>query len=201
MEVARIDGALPLLSRTEAMLLARISLRRLWNHHVSAYPFENLGPDHDPGLDAAELVRSYHVAERDAFISWIARRAAPPLAHAAATVLAAKGAPEVFARSYAIADSAAERLDALLPTEDPLAALVEFVRQLSVGRQNRMQWRAVLPVSRATINCIQPVPQPLAKHLTVRKTASPAWRSPRSLRLALIRSATPCAHRANGRPA
>lgn len=131
LEVARIDGALPLLSRTEAMLLARISLRRLWNHHVSAYPFENLGPDHDPGLDAAELVRSYHVADRDAFISWIARRAAPPLAHAAATVLAAKGAPEVFARSYAIADSAAERLDALLPTEDPLAALVEFVRQLS----------------------------------------------------------------------
>ena len=63
LEVARIDGALPLLSRTEAMLLARISLRRLWNHHVSAYPFENLGPDHDPGLDAAELVRSYHVAD------------------------------------------------------------------------------------------------------------------------------------------
>ncbi|MDG2514522.1 helix-turn-helix domain-containing protein [Sphingobium yanoikuyae] len=130
-EVARIDGALPFLSQRHGAVLASLSLRGLWAHHVGAYPFENLGPDHDPGLDAAELVRSHYVAERDAFCSWIARRAAPPLAHAAATVLAAKSAPEVFARGYAIADAALERLDALLPTEDPLAVLVDLVSGLS----------------------------------------------------------------------
>lgn len=131
LELARIEGALPLLSGPEATLLARRSLRRLWAHHVHAYPFDNLGPDHDPGLDAAELVRSHYAVERDAFLSWIGRRAAPALAEAACTVLAAKGAPETFARAYAIADAALERLDALLPSEDPLAALVDLVTQLS----------------------------------------------------------------------
>ncbi len=131
LELAGIDGALPLLSGPEATLLARRSLRRLWAHHVHAYPFENTGPDHDPGPDAAELVRSYHVAERDAFLSWIARRAAPPLAHAATSVLAAKGAPETFARVYAIADTALDRLDTLLPAEDPLGALVDLTGQLT----------------------------------------------------------------------
>lgn len=125
-----MDGALPFLSARYGAVLAALSLRRLWAHHVRAYPFENLGPDHNPGLDAAELVRSHHVAERDAFLSWITRRAAPPLSHAAATVLAAKGAPEVFAHRYAIADGALERLDALLPTEDPLASLINLVTQL-----------------------------------------------------------------------
>jgi DNA-binding transcriptional ArsR family regulator len=129
--VARIDGALSFLSPRHAALLAALSLRRLWAHHVRAYPFENLGPDHNPGLEAAELVRSQFTGERDAFLSWITRRGAPPLAEAAATVLAAKGGPEVFTRSYAIADGALERLDALLPSEDPLAALVDLVTQLS----------------------------------------------------------------------
>ncbi|MDX3911285.1 MAG: helix-turn-helix domain-containing protein [Sphingobium sp.] len=131
LELARIDGALPFLSEPEATLLARRSLRRLWAHHVRAYPFENTGPDHDPGLDAGELVRSPYAAERDAFLSWIARRAAPPLAEAARSVLAAKGVPETFAHAYAIADTALDRLDALLPSEDPLAALVALVAQLT----------------------------------------------------------------------
>ncbi len=131
LELARIDGALPLLSGPEATLLARRSLRRLWAHHVHAYPFDNLGPDHDPGREASELVRSHHAAERDAFLSWIARRAAPLLAAAAATVLSAKGAPETFARVYAIADIVLDRLDTLLPSEDPLATLVDLIAQLT----------------------------------------------------------------------
>jgi DNA-binding transcriptional ArsR family regulator len=128
--LARIEGALPFLSEPEATLLARRSLRRLWAHHVRAYPFENLGPDHDPGPDAAELVRTHHTAERDAFCSWIARRAAPPLAEAATSVLTAKGLPETFSSTYDPPDSALDRLDALLPAEDPLGALVALVGQL-----------------------------------------------------------------------
>jgi len=128
--LARIEGALPFLSEPEATLLARRSLRRLWAHHVRAYPFENLGPDHDPGPDAAELVRTHHTAERDAFCSWIARRAAPPLAEAATSVLTAKGLPETFSSTYEPPDSALDRLDALLPAEDPLGALVALVGQL-----------------------------------------------------------------------
>jgi len=128
--LARIDGALPLLSRTETTLLARRSLRRLWTHHVQSYPFENFGPDHDPGLDAAEMVRCHYAAERDAFCSWIARRAAPPLAEAASSVLTAKGVPETFSPAYTDADAALDRLDALLPSEDPGGALVDLVGQL-----------------------------------------------------------------------
>lgn len=131
LEVARIDGALPFIAPRQAAVLGGLSLRRLWAYHVRAYPFENMGPGQDPGRHAAELVRTHHAAERDAFLSWITRRGAVPLAGAAAAVLAAKGASEVFAHSYAIADAALERLDALLPSEDPLAALVDFVTQLS----------------------------------------------------------------------
>ena len=131
LELARIDGALPFVAPRHAAVLAGLSLRRLWAHHVRAYPFENLGPDHNPGLHAAELVRTQHIAERDAFLSWIARRAGLPLADAARGVLAAKDAPETFARMYTLADTALDRLDALLPTEDPLAALVAFVAELS----------------------------------------------------------------------
>ena len=132
LEIARIDGALPFISPRHAAVLAGRALRRLWASHAQAYPFENLGPDHDPGPHAAELVRTHHTAERDDFLSWITRRASPPLADAARSVLAAKGVPETFARAYALADTALDRLEAMLPSEDPLAALVALVTQLTV---------------------------------------------------------------------
>ncbi|MEZ5696256.1 MAG: MarR family transcriptional regulator [Sphingomonadaceae bacterium] len=44
--------------------------------------------------------------------------------------LATKGVRESFAPSYAVADTALEKLDALLPAQDPLAVLSEWIRQL-----------------------------------------------------------------------
>lgn len=110
--------------------MALASLRRLWRVHVRDYTFENLGPSHNPGLEAAELMRSWYVSERRDFLSWISRRGPPPLARAARLALAAKGATESFASVFAPADRALERLDALLPARDPLATLSEWLEQL-----------------------------------------------------------------------
>ncbi len=60
--LARIEGALPFLRAEVADGLARASLRRLWRVHVRDYAFENLGPEHNPGLGAAELTRSWYAA-------------------------------------------------------------------------------------------------------------------------------------------
>lgn len=128
--LARIDGALPFLRAEVADGLARASLRRLWRVHVRDYAFENLGPEHNPGLGAAELTRSWYAAERQDFLSWISRRGPPPLARAARLTLAAKDARESFSGTFAAADRALERLDALLPARDPLAALTEWLRHL-----------------------------------------------------------------------
>ena len=128
--LARIEGALPFLSAEVADGLARASLKRLWRVHVRDFPQENQGPEHNPGLEAAELTRSWYAAERQDFLSWIGRRGPPPLARAAQLTLAAKDARESFSSTFEAADRALERLDALLPARDPLAALTEWLRQL-----------------------------------------------------------------------
>lgn len=58
--LARIEGALPFISPALAECLALASLRRLWRVHVRDYPFDNLGIEHNPGLEASELVRSWY---------------------------------------------------------------------------------------------------------------------------------------------
>ncbi|AYO75961.1 hypothetical protein [Sphingobium yanoikuyae] len=128
--LARIEGALPFLSAQVADGLALASLRRLWRVHVRDFPFENQGPEHNPGREAAELTRSWYTAERRDFLSWIGRRGPPPLARAARLALAAKGATENFASAFDPADRALARLDALLPARDPLATLSEWLDQL-----------------------------------------------------------------------
>ncbi len=150
--LARIEGALPFQSQSIAQALAQCSLRRLWTVHVRDYPFENMGLEHNPGLDAGELMRSWQAEERRDFLSWVSRRGSPPLAHAARLALTAKSASESFASGYQPADRALERLDALLPTSSPVATLMEMVGQLRtdeiefleggsevVGRQRRAQ--------------------------------------------------------------
>ena len=128
--LARIEGALPFLSAEVAEGLARASLRRLWRVHVRDFPQENQGPEHNPGLEAAELTRSWYAGERRDFLSWIGRRGPPPLARAARLALAAKGVTESFTQTFAPADRALERLDALLPARDPMATLGEWFEQL-----------------------------------------------------------------------
>lgn len=128
--LARIEGALPFLSAEVGQGLALASLRRLWRVHVRDYAFDNLGPSHNPGLEAAELTRSWYASERRDFLSWIARRGPPPLAQAALLALAAKGATESFTQTFAPADRALERLDTLLPARDPMATLSEWLEQL-----------------------------------------------------------------------
>lgn len=128
--LARIEGALPFLSAEVADGLALASLRRLWRGHVRDFPQENQGPEHNPGLEAAELTRSWYASERRDFLSWIGRRGPPPLARAARLALAAKGQTESFASAFDPADRALERLDALLPARDPMATLEEWLEQL-----------------------------------------------------------------------
>lgn len=128
--LARIEGALPFLGAEVAEGLALASLRRLWRVHVRDFPQENQGPEHNPGPEAAELTRSWYAEERRDFLSWIARRAPPPLAHAAQLALAAKGATESFSSAFEPADRALERLDALLPARDAMATLAEWLEQL-----------------------------------------------------------------------
>lgn len=128
--LARIEGALPFLSAEIGEGLALASLRRLWRVHVRDFPQENQGPEHNPGVEAAELTRSWYASERRDFLSWISRRGPPPLARAARLALAAKGATESFTSAFDPADRALERLDALLPARDPLATLEEWLEQL-----------------------------------------------------------------------
>ena len=85
--LARIEGALPFVGEELGAGLAFASLRRLWCVHVRDYAFENLGPSHNPGPEAVELMRSWYANERQDFLSWIARRAPPALADAARTAL------------------------------------------------------------------------------------------------------------------
>lgn len=100
---------------------------KLWQ---PTFAFENAGLEHNPGLDADELVRSWYAAERRDFLSWIGRRGPPPLARAARLTLAAKDARESFSSTFAAADRALERLDDLLPAREPQAVLTEWLRQL-----------------------------------------------------------------------
>ena len=128
--LARIEGALPFLSDTIAQCLAQRSLRRLWTAHIRDYPFENIGLEHNPGLETAELMRSWHADERHQLLSWVSRRGPPPLACAAVTALAAKGLNESFSVAYEPAEIALARLDALLPSQDPMATLAALVEAL-----------------------------------------------------------------------
>lgn len=128
--LARIEGALPFISPELSECLALASLRRLWRVHVRYYPFDNLGIEHNPGLEADELVRSWYSEERRQFLSWISRRGHPPLAHAAKLVMAAKKHSEGFSEAYMPADRALERLDALLPTRNPMGTLLEWLAEL-----------------------------------------------------------------------
>jgi DNA-binding transcriptional ArsR family regulator len=127
---ARIEGALPFLSQEIAECLALRSLRRLWHAHVSSYVFDNLGPEHNPGPESHELVRTWHAEERRQFLSWISRRARPPLAKAARQVLAAKSQAEGFTTAFEPADNALARLDALLPSSDAIGTLLEWLDEL-----------------------------------------------------------------------
>lgn len=125
--LARIDGALPFVSPQLGQTLALASLRRLWRIHVRDFSFENAGLEHNPGLDADELVRSWYAAERRDFLSWIVRRAPPALAAAARMALAAKNSIESFSSDFAPADAALDRLDALLPSDNPVATLLDLI--------------------------------------------------------------------------
>jgi hypothetical protein len=128
--LARIEGALPFLSGTLAQVLSQRSLRRLWTVHIQGFPFDSIGLEHNPGLEAGELMRSWYASERRDFLSWISRRGPPPLARAALTALMAKGQTESFASAYDDADLALARLDGLLPSSDPVTTLAEWVAQL-----------------------------------------------------------------------
>ena len=97
--LARLEGALPFLGEDLADSLALASLRRLWRVHVRDFTFENIGIEHDPGLEAAELMRSWYGEERRDLLSWISRRGPPPLACAARIALKAKGVSESFTAS------------------------------------------------------------------------------------------------------
>ena len=128
--LARIEGALPFASASMAQVLALRALRRIWVVHIRNFPFETSGLEHNPGLEAGELMRSWYADERLDFLSWVSRRAPPPLSRSAATTLAAKGLTERWTEAYVAADTALDRLDALLPSADPAATLTELVRQL-----------------------------------------------------------------------
>lgn len=130
--LARLEGALPFLGAEVGKGLVLASLRRLWRVHVRDYAFDNLGPSHNPGLEAGELMRSWYSDERRDFLSWIGRRGPPALAGAARLTLAAKDAKESFSAAFEVADLALDRLDALLPAHDPMATLSEWLRQLRV---------------------------------------------------------------------
>ena len=128
--LARIEGALPYLSENIAQGLSQRSLRRLWAVHIRDFPFEASGLEHNPGLEAGELMRSWYAAERRDFLSWVSRRGPPPIARAAILGLAAKCASESFSSAYEAAEIALARLDALLPSSDPVATLAALVEQL-----------------------------------------------------------------------
>lgn len=128
--LARIEGALPFLSESIAQALAQRSLRRLWTVHIRDFPFENMGLEHNPGLHAGELMRSWQAEERRDFLSWVSRRGPPPLARAASRAIAAKGLTESFSSAYEAAEIALARLDALLPSSNPVATLAALVEQL-----------------------------------------------------------------------
>ena len=128
--LARIEGALPFFSEAIAQALSQRSLRRLWAVHIRDFAFENTGLEHNPGLEAGELMRSWYADERRDFLSWVSRRGPPPLARAATLALAAKGVTESFASAFETADAALARLDALLPSSDPVATLTALVEAL-----------------------------------------------------------------------
>lgn len=128
--LARFEGALPFMSGDIAQGLSQRSLRRLWSVHIRDYPFDSKGLEHNPGLEAAELMRSWYADERHQFLSWVSRRGPPPLARAAVTALAAKGLSESFSGAYEPAEIALARLDALLPSSDPVATLAALVEAL-----------------------------------------------------------------------
>lgn len=140
--LARIDGALPFVSPQLGQTLALASLRRLWRIHVRDFSFENAGLEHNPGLDADELVRSWYAAERRDFLSWIVRRAPPALAAAARMALAAKNSIESFSSDFAPADAALDRLDALLPSDNPVATLLDLIAILRTEEIDFLEGRS-----------------------------------------------------------
>lgn len=128
--LARLEGALPFIAADLAPILAQRSLGAMWAIHVRDFPFDDKGIDHDPGLDAHQLMRSWYDVERRDFLSWIARRGHPPLAQAASLALAAKGQTESFSRRFDDADHALARIDALLPAEHGFEVLTELILAL-----------------------------------------------------------------------
>lgn len=130
LSLARLEGALPFLSESVAQCLAQRSLRRLWAVHIRDFTFENIGLEHNPGVEASELMRSWYADERRDFLSWVSRRGPPPLARAAGQALVAKDQTESFASAYDDAERALARLDALMPSSDPVATLADLVDQL-----------------------------------------------------------------------
>ena len=131
-DLARIEGALPFVPDRVARVLAMRALRRMWAVHVRDYPFDTIGLEHNPGLEAGELMRSWYIDQRRDFLSWVSRRGPPPLARAARSAIAAKGLTERWTEAYVDAGTALDRLDSLLPSHDPVATLTEWIRQLRV---------------------------------------------------------------------
>ena len=70
--LARIEGALSFFSSELAEVLAMRSVRRLWAVHVRDFPFYAMRLEHNPEIEAAELMRSWYADERRDFLSWIA---------------------------------------------------------------------------------------------------------------------------------
>lgn len=121
--IARIEGALPFISNELAECLALATLRRLWRVHARHGTFAK-GPS-NPSDE--ELMLSPHAAERQDFLSWIARTASPALAKAAKVALAAKNQSESVSAFYDVADLALGQLDAILPGNDPVSTLLEWI--------------------------------------------------------------------------
>ena len=128
--LARIEGALPFLPPDVAEILAFRSLTRLWRTHLRDFPLEGVGPEHNPGLEAGQLMRTWYGAERHALLAWIMRHGHPPLAAAARRALAARPGTAKRPDPLAAATIALGRLDAALPSSTPLATLAAVVEQL-----------------------------------------------------------------------
>lgn len=130
LDLARLEGALDFLPETIGNIWAMRSLQRIWRVHIRDYPFENIGLEHDSGIHSSELMRSWYSEERGSLLAWIQRRGTPSLVLAAQCAAVAKCDGNALPQGFADAEAALARLDALLPTADPLATLTEFVRQL-----------------------------------------------------------------------
>ena len=128
--LARVEGALPFLPQDVSEILAFRSLARMWRTHLRDFPLAGVGPEHDPGLEAGHLMRTWFANERHAFLAWIVRFGHPPLAAAARISLAARPGQDRRPDPLAAASVALARLDALLPSAAPAATLSALVEEL-----------------------------------------------------------------------